>query len=180
MVVLTRNQVKQLKKMALRSVTDRHKVQELTDGVDEFRDKLEEKAADVDTRQIDDALDTLDAVQAQAKTYTSYTGTTDGVVLKVDNLAFRQALGMTSKSPRWAIAYKYKADRARTLLRAVTYQVGRTGVVTPVANMDPVLLAGTIVKRASLHNEDMIEKLDLHIGDFVFVENADALLSETG
>ena len=103
---------------------------------------------------------------------------TDGVVLKVDNLAFRQALGMTSKSPRWAIAYKYKADRARTLLRAVTYQVGRTGVVTPVANMDPVLLAGTIVKRASLHNEDMIEKLDLHIGDFVFVEKAGEIIPQ--
>lgn len=95
---------------------------------------------------------------------------TDGIVLKVNSLQQQQRLGFTAKSPRWAIAYKFKAERACTTLREVTYQVGRTGAITPVANMDPVLLAGTIVKRASLHNEDIIKQLDLHIGDHVYLE----------
>ena len=103
---------------------------------------------------------------------------TDGIVLKVDNLNQQQQLGSTAKSPRWAIAYKFKAERARTRLLDVIYQVGRTGAVTPVAVMDPVLLAGTTVKRASLHNEDTIQQLDLHYNDFVFVEKAGEIIPQ--
>ena len=103
---------------------------------------------------------------------------TDGIVLKVDNLNQQQQLGSTAKSPRWAIAYKFKAERARTRLLDVIYQVGRTGAVTPVAVMDPVLLAGTTVKRASLHNEDIIQQLDLHYNDFVFVEKAGEIIPQ--
>ncbi len=101
---------------------------------------------------------------------------TDGVVLKVNSLRQQRNLGYTSKSPRWAIAYKFQAERALTRLNEVTYQVGRTGVVTPVANLDPVQLSGTVVKRASLHNADIIEKLDLHIGDMVFVEKGGEII----
>lgn len=103
---------------------------------------------------------------------------TDGVVLKVNNLRQQEILGFTAKSPRWAIAYKFQAERARTRLEDVTFQVGRTGAVTPVANMKPVLLAGTVVKRASLHNEDIICQLDLHLGDFVFVEKAGEIIPQ--
>ena len=95
---------------------------------------------------------------------------TDGIVLKVNSMRQQKNLGFTAKSPRWAIAYKFQAERALTRLNKVTYQVGRTGAVTPVANLDPVQLSGTIVKRASLHNADIIEGLDLHIGDMVYVE----------
>ena len=101
---------------------------------------------------------------------------TDGVVLKVNSLRQQLNLGYTSKSPRWAIAYKFQAERALTRLNEVTYQVGRTGVVTPVANLDPVQLSGTVVKRASLHNADIIEKLDLHIGDMVYVEKGGEII----
>lgn len=101
---------------------------------------------------------------------------TDGVVLKVNSLSQQRNLGYTSKSPRWAIAYKFQAERALTRLNEVTYQVGRTGVVTPVANLDPVQLSGTIVKRASLHNADIIEKLDLYIGDMVYVEKGGEII----
>ena len=101
---------------------------------------------------------------------------TDGVVLKVNSLRQQRNLGYTSKSPRWAIAYKFQAERALTRLNEVTYQVGRTGVVTPVANLDPVQLSGTIVKRASLHNADIIEKLDLYIGDMVYVEKGGEII----
>ena len=101
---------------------------------------------------------------------------TDGVVLKVNSLRQQRALGFTAKSPRWAIAYKYKAERECTRLREVTYQVGRTGAVTPVANMDPVLLAGTTVKRATLNNEDFIRAFDLHLGDYVFVEKGGEII----
>lgn len=94
---------------------------------------------------------------------------TDGIVLKVNNLIQQRNLGFTAKSPRWAIAYKFQAERALTRLDKVTYQVGRTGTVTPVANLEPVQLSGTVVKRASLHNADIIEGLDLHIGDMVYV-----------
>lgn len=103
---------------------------------------------------------------------------TDGIVLKVNSLAQQQELGYTSKTPRWAIAYKFEAERARTKLLKVTFQVGRTGAITPVANMEPVLLAGTMVKRASLHNEDMIKKLDLHEGDWVYVEKAGEIIPQ--
>ncbi len=101
---------------------------------------------------------------------------TDGVVLKVNSLRQQRALGFTAKSPRWAIAYKYKAERERTRLREVIYQVGRTGAVTPVANMDPVQLAGTTVRRATLNNEDFIRAFDLHIGDYVFVEKGGEII----
>lgn len=103
---------------------------------------------------------------------------TDGIVLKVNNYNQRERLGFTTKSPRWAIAYKFQAERGRTLLNEVTFQVGRTGAVTPVANMDPVQLAGTIVKRASLHNADIINQLDLHLGDYVYVEKAGEIIPQ--
>lgn len=95
---------------------------------------------------------------------------TDGVVIKVNNLQQQEELGYTSKSPRWAIAYKFKAEQVATVLKEISYQVGRTGAITPVANLEPVLLAGTTVKRASLHNADQIEKLDIRINDTVLVE----------
>ncbi len=101
---------------------------------------------------------------------------TDGIVLKVDSLKQQQILGLTAKSPRWAIAYKFQAERAETRLNSVSYQVGRTGAITPVANLDPVLLSGTIVKRASLHNADIIKDLDLHIGDMVYVEKGGEII----
>lgn len=103
---------------------------------------------------------------------------TDGIVLKVNNYNQRERLGFTAKSPRWAIAYKFQAERGRTLLNEVTFQVGRTGAVTPVANMEPVPLAGTIVKRASLHNADIINQLDLHLGDYVYVEKAGEIIPQ--
>ena len=101
---------------------------------------------------------------------------TDGIVLKVNSLRQQRHLGYTAKSPRWAIAYKFQAERALTRLNQVTFQVGRTGVITPVANLDPVQLSGTIVKRASLHNADIIEGLDLHIGDMVYVEKGGEII----
>lgn len=101
---------------------------------------------------------------------------TDGVVIKVNSLAQQQQLGFTAKSPRWAIAYKYKAESIATRLNGVTYQVGRTGAVTPVAELEPVFLAGTTVKRASLHNANEITRLDLRIGDFVFVEKGGEII----
>ena len=101
---------------------------------------------------------------------------TDGIVLKVNSLRQQRNLGYTAKSPRWAIAYKFQAERALTRLNQVTYQVGRTGAITPVANLDPVQLSGTIVKRASLHNADIIEGLDLHIGDIVYVEKGGEII----
>ncbi len=101
---------------------------------------------------------------------------TDGIVLKVNSLRQQRALGFTAKSPRWAIAYKYKAERVVTRLLEVTYQVGRTGAVTPVANMEPVRLAGTTVKRATLNNEDFIRSFDLHLGDYVYVEKGGEII----
>lgn len=101
---------------------------------------------------------------------------TDGIVLKVNSLRQQRHLGFTAKSPRWAIAYKFKAERACTRLNEVTFQVGRTGAVTPVANMEPVQLAGTTVKRATLNNEDFIKSLDLHIGDYVYVEKGGEII----
>ena len=101
---------------------------------------------------------------------------TDGIVIKVNSLAQQKALGMTAKSPRWAIAYKFQAEQASTILREVTFQVGRTGVVTPVANMDSVLLSGTMVHRATLHNADVMDALDLHIGDHVLIEKGGEII----
>ena len=100
----------------------------------------------------------------------------DGIVLKVNSIKQQQKLGYTAKSPRWAMAYKFKAEKVETELEKVTYQVGRTGAITPVANLKPVLLAGTVVKRASLHNEDIIKKLGLHEHDFVFVEKGGEII----
>lgn len=101
---------------------------------------------------------------------------TDGVVIKVNQLVLQEELGYTSKSPRWAIAYKFKAEQASTILESISYQVGRTGSITPVANLEPVLLAGTVVKRASLHNSDQIDKLDIRIGDTVYVEKGGEII----
>lgn len=101
---------------------------------------------------------------------------TDGIVLKVNSLRQQKNLGYTAKSPRWAIAYKFQAERALTRLNKVSYQVGRTGAITPVANLDPVQLSGTVVKRASLHNADIIESFDLHIGDMVYVEKGGEII----
>lgn len=100
----------------------------------------------------------------------------DGVVIKVNNYDAQQELGFTAKSPRWAIAYKFKAERVETTLQSVVFQVGRTGSITPVANLDPVQLGGTIVKRASLHNADQIEKYDLHLNDCVYVEKGGEII----
>ncbi|VAV85434.1 DNA ligase (NAD(+)), partial [hydrothermal vent metagenome] len=101
---------------------------------------------------------------------------TDGVVIKVNNLYQQEELGYTAKSPRWAMAYKFKAERVSTVLNSISYQVGRTGAITPVANLEPVELAGTIVKRASLHNADQIKKLDIRVGDTVFVEKGGEII----
>jgi len=101
---------------------------------------------------------------------------TDGIVIKVNSLAQQQALGLTAKSPRWAIAYKYQAEKALSKLLSVSFQVGRTGAVTPVANLEPVQLSGSTVKRASLHNADIIESLDLHLGDMVYVEKGGEII----
>lgn len=100
----------------------------------------------------------------------------DGIVIKVNSLKQQRQLGYTAKSPRWAMSYKFKAEKVETLLEKVTYQVGRTGAITPVANLTPVLLAGTVVKRASLHNEDIIKKLDLHDNDYVYVEKGGEII----
>ncbi|WP_332033447.1 NAD-dependent DNA ligase LigA [Kaistella sp.] len=100
----------------------------------------------------------------------------DGIVIKVNDLSQQRTLGYTAKSPRWAMAHKFKAEKVETELQSVTYQVGRTGAITPVANLKPVLLAGTVVKRASLHNEDIIKKLGLHEHDFVFVEKGGEII----
>ena len=101
---------------------------------------------------------------------------TDGIVLKVNSLEQQQRLGYTAKTPRWAIAYKFQAERARTMLRSVSYQVGRTGTVTPVANLDPVRLSGTVVRRATLHNADFMRQLDLRCGDYVYVEKGGEII----
>ncbi len=101
---------------------------------------------------------------------------TDGVVIKVNSFQFQDELGYTAKSPRWAIAYKFKSEQVSTQLNSIAYQVGRTGAITPVANLEPVQLAGTIVKRASLHNADQIQKLDIRIGDTVFVEKGGEII----
>ncbi len=118
----------------------------------------------------------LEFIHDWKKERTSLPYDIDGIVIKVNSFAYQQQLGYTAKSPRWAIAYKYKAEEARTKLLSVDYQVGRTGAVTPVANLEPVLLAGTIVKRASLHNADIMEQLDLHLNDTVVVEKGGEII----
>ncbi|MDR2146649.1 MAG: NAD-dependent DNA ligase LigA, partial [Tannerella sp.] len=101
---------------------------------------------------------------------------TDGIVLKINSLRQQRVLGFTAKSPRWAISYKFQAEKAETRLQSVSFQVGRTGVITPVANLEPVQLAGTVVKRASLHNADIINELDIHVGDSVYVEKGGEII----
>lgn len=101
---------------------------------------------------------------------------TDGIVIKVNQMQYQEELGYTAKFPRWAVAYKFKAEQALTRLNSIDYQVGRTGAVTPVANLEPVLLSGTIVKRASLHNADQMEILDIHVGDYVYVEKGGEII----
>ena len=101
---------------------------------------------------------------------------TDGIVIKVNQMQYQEELGYTAKFPRWAVAYKFKAEQALTRLNSIDYQVGRTGAVTPVANLEPVLLSGTIVKRASLHNADQMELLDIHVGDYVYVEKGGEII----
>ena len=133
--------------------------------------------------KVSDAVRKLHSVE-EVKEYINYWDmerknlpvATDGMVFKVNSLRQQKNLGYTAKSPRWAIAYKFQAEKALTRLNSVSYQVGRTGTVTPVANLDPVLLSGTIVKRATLHNEDIINALDLHIGDMVFVEKGGEII----
>ena len=124
-------------------------------------------------RTIDEVFAFIDKMDAERK---NLPFATDGIVLKVNSLRQQKNLGYTAKSPRWAIAYKFQAESAVTRLNEVSYQVGRTGVVTPVANLDPVQLSGTVVKRASLHNADIIEKFDLHIGDMVYVEKGGEII----
>lgn len=133
--------------------------------------------------KVSDAMRILHSVD-EMKEYINYWDTerkhlpvaTDGMVFKVNSLRQQKNLGYTAKSPRWAIAYKFQAEQALTRLNSVSFQVGRTGTVTPVANLDPVLLSGTIVKRATLHNEDIINALDLHIGDMVYVEKGGEII----
>lgn len=124
-------------------------------------------------KSVDDVLHFIDYWDKERK---NLPVATDGIVLKVNSLRQQRQLGFTVKSPRWAIAYKFKAERVCTRLNAVTYQVGRTGAITPVANMEPVHLAGTVVKRASLHNADVMDELDLHIGDMVYVEKGGEII----
>ncbi len=124
-------------------------------------------------KTIEEVFDFIDTMDVKRR---NLPFATDGIVLKVNSLRQQKHLGYTAKSPRWAIAYKFQAERALTRLNEVTYQVGRTGVVTPVANLDPVQLSGTVVKRASLHNADIIEKFDLHIGDMVYVEKGGEII----
>jgi len=118
----------------------------------------------------------LDFINKMARDRDKLTFDIDGIVIKVNSLEQQQALGFTAKSPRWAIAYKYKAEQVTTQLLSIDYQVGRTGVVTPVANLKPVQLAGTVVKRASLHNADIIARLDVRVGDYVFVEKGGEII----
>ena len=133
--------------------------------------------------QVSDAMKLADSLQ-DIYDYIEYWDTerknlpvaTDGIVLKVNSLAQQRSLGMTAKSPRWAIAYKFQAEQAETVLRQVVFQVGRTGAITPVANMDPVQLSGTQVRRATLHNADVMAQLDLHVGDHILVEKGGEII----
>ncbi|MGW8123465.1 NAD-dependent DNA ligase LigA [Roseivirga echinicomitans] len=127
-------------------------------------------------RKCSSIQDVLDYIHEWEEKRHSLPVETDGIVIKVNDLNQQDQLGFTAKSPRWAISYKYKAESAATILESISYQVGRTGAVTPVANLSPVLLAGTTVKRASLHNADQIERLDLRIGDTVFVEKGGEII----
>ncbi len=128
------------------------------------------------TRLVDSLQEIFDYIDYWDEARKTLPVATDGIVLKVDSLSQQRSLGLTAKSPRWAIAYKFQAEQQETVLRSVTFQVGRTGAVTPVANMDPVQLSGTMVHRATLNNEDFIRSLDLHIGDLVQVEKGGEII----
>ena len=127
-------------------------------------------------KKVDSLQGILDYIDFWDKERKNLPVATDGIVLKVNSIRQQRHLGFTAKSPRWAIAYKFKAERACTPLIEVTYQVGRTGAITPVANMEPVQLAGTTVRRATLNNEDFIRSFDLHIGDYVYVEKGGEII----
>ena len=129
-----------------------------------------------DIKLVDDLQGIYDYIDYWDQERSNLPVATDGIVLKVNSLSQQQSLGMTAKSPRWAIAYKFQAEQACTTLRQVVYQVGRTGIITPVANMDPVQLAGTTVRRATLHNADVMEALNLHIGCHVLVEKGGEII----
>ena len=133
------------------------------------------KVSDI-MRKCSTLQDVMDFIRYWDKERKNLPVATDGIVLKINSLRQQRNLGYTAKSPRWAIAFKFQAERACTRLNKVTYQVGRTGAITPVANLDPVQLAGTVVKRASLHNADIIEGLDLYIGDMVYVEKGGEII----
>jgi len=133
-------------------------------------------SAEVAKRPLDCLLYQVVTNERKYKTHYENLEVANGVVIKVNNLQQQEELGYTSKAPRWAIAYKFKAEQVSTVLNEISYQVGRTGAITPVANLEPVELAGTIVKRASLHNADQIEKLDIRIGDTVFVEKGGEII----
>ncbi len=128
------------------------------------------------TKKCQNIADVMDFIHEIGKERDNLPFDIDGVVIKINDYEQRNTLGMTAKSPRWAISYKYKAEIAQTVLQSIDYQVGRTGKVTPVANLKPVLLAGTTVKRATLHNADEIERLDLHEGDTVFLEKGGEII----
>ncbi|MBR3433596.1 MAG: NAD-dependent DNA ligase LigA [Bacteroidaceae bacterium] len=130
-----------------------------------------------DAMKLADSLqDIYDYIEYWDKERKNLPVATDGIVLKVNSLAQQRSLGMTAKSPRWAIAYKFQAEQAETVLRQVVFQVGRTGAITPVANMDPVQLSGTQVRRATLHNADVMAQLDLHVGDHILVEKGGEII----
>ena len=129
-----------------------------------------------DTKKCASINEVIDYIKHWDKERFNLPVATDGIVIKVNSKRLQNNLGFTAKSPRWAIAYKFKAERVSTRLESVSYQVGRTGAVTPVANLSPILLAGTTVKRASLHNADIIEKLDLHLDDVVYVEKGGEII----
>jgi DNA ligase (NAD+) len=126
--------------------------------------------------RVDSVQGIMDFIEYWGKRKSELPFEIDGIVVKVDDYRIQENLGMTAKSPRWAIAYKYKAEQACTMLKEITYQVGRTGAITPVANLEPVVLAGTTVKRASLHNAEQIERLDIRPGDYVFVEKGGEII----
>ena len=128
------------------------------------------------TQKCKDADEILHYLSEWDKKRASLPFATDGVVIKVNSKRVQEELGFTAKSPRWAIAYKFKAERVSTRLLSISFQVGRTGAVTPVANLEPVQLGGTVVKRASLHNADVIQNLDLHANDFVYVEKGGEII----
>ena len=125
------------------------------------------------SKNADEAWEAIEELNSLRETF-AYP--TDGAVVKLDSIAMQREAGATAKAPRWAIAYKFKAEQAVTQLNKVTFQVGRTGAITPVANLEPVQLAGTTVKRASLHNADIIEKLDVRESDYVFVEKGGEII----